>query len=268
MAGPDYYAILGVLPSAEDVVIKAAYKALAQRYHPDKYAGSPEEATRRMAEINEAYAVLSDPQRRNEYDAAQSKNGASDGEDVFSDEDEGADPFLVELNAKWNVAVTYFDDLIGIEAWLNKISSRLSFAYKVVLVETRKFDRRVEIAADMEQEFLSRYFGDQPEIVRFARYCVEIGNRAALKDLNRAIVVMGFSAQASTVVSRIRAKCFPLGHRMPWDVEPEVQKSTVNYGVDPLHDDAGASSFGWVVAGSVLIFLGLMAIVSFWATMY
>mgnify|MGYP000169682062 CR=1 FL=1 len=43
----DYYAILGVTPQAEDVVIKAAYRALAQRYHPDRFVGSPEEALTR-----------------------------------------------------------------------------------------------------------------------------------------------------------------------------------------------------------------------------
>ncbi|MGR8980147.1 MAG: J domain-containing protein, partial [Gammaproteobacteria bacterium] len=57
----DYYAILGVMPTAEDIVIRAAYKALAQRYHPDKFKGSSEELQRKMGEINEAYGILSDP---------------------------------------------------------------------------------------------------------------------------------------------------------------------------------------------------------------
>ena len=35
----DYYAVLGVNPGAEDIVIRAAYKALAQRYHPDRFSG-------------------------------------------------------------------------------------------------------------------------------------------------------------------------------------------------------------------------------------
>ena len=51
----------GVHPSAEDVVIRAAYKALAQRYHPDRFAGSKDEAHRRMSELSIAYEVLADP---------------------------------------------------------------------------------------------------------------------------------------------------------------------------------------------------------------
>ena len=64
----DYYAILGVNATAEDVVIRAAYKALAQRYHPDRFAGSKEEAHRRMSELTQAYEVLADPVRRPKYD--------------------------------------------------------------------------------------------------------------------------------------------------------------------------------------------------------
>ena len=46
----DFYAILGVHPNAEDIVIRAAFKALAQRYHPDRFNGAKDEAHRRMAD--------------------------------------------------------------------------------------------------------------------------------------------------------------------------------------------------------------------------
>jgi uncharacterized protein YlxW (UPF0749 family) len=65
----DYYVILGVVPTAEDVVIRAAYKALVQRYHPDRCSGDQTEANAKMAEINEAYGLLSDPVKRKQYDA-------------------------------------------------------------------------------------------------------------------------------------------------------------------------------------------------------
>jgi curved DNA-binding protein CbpA len=60
---PDFYAILGVLPTAKDVVIRAAYRALSQRYHPDKWNGDRIEATRLMQKLNEAYDVLSNVER-------------------------------------------------------------------------------------------------------------------------------------------------------------------------------------------------------------
>ena len=75
----DYYSILGVTPTAEDVVIKAAYKALAQRYHPDRFGGDPDFAKTRMEELNEAFQVLSDPVRRQAYYRAVS--GTTGGHD-------------------------------------------------------------------------------------------------------------------------------------------------------------------------------------------
>lgn len=67
MGTPDYYRILGVAPYSEDVVIQAAYRALMRRYHPD--ASNSADAGKRATEINEAYAVLGDPGRRERYDA-------------------------------------------------------------------------------------------------------------------------------------------------------------------------------------------------------
>ncbi|MGZ5044937.1 MAG: J domain-containing protein [Methylobacter sp.] len=63
-----HYDNLNVSRNAPASVIKAAYKALCQNYHPDKYAGGPEEALRIMKIINEAYAVLSDSDKRVEHD--------------------------------------------------------------------------------------------------------------------------------------------------------------------------------------------------------
>lgn len=62
----DYYKILQVDPAAELEVIAAAYKRLAQKYHPDGQPVAVE--SRRMQDINLAYAVLRDPEKRAQYD--------------------------------------------------------------------------------------------------------------------------------------------------------------------------------------------------------
>ena len=64
----NHYAVLGLLHTAEAVVVKAAYKALAQRYHPDRFAGDTAYAKAKMEALNEAYQVLSNPQKRQAYD--------------------------------------------------------------------------------------------------------------------------------------------------------------------------------------------------------
>lgn len=63
--GKDLYKILGISRSADDKEIRAAYRALAKRYHPDTGAGSSEEKFR---EIQDAYEGLGDPARRAAYD--------------------------------------------------------------------------------------------------------------------------------------------------------------------------------------------------------
>lgn len=66
---PDFYQILGVSQGAEDVVIRAAYRALIQRYHPDKVdAKEKPHAQIRIQAIQEAYRVLSDPVSRSQFD--------------------------------------------------------------------------------------------------------------------------------------------------------------------------------------------------------
>lgn len=65
--GAFLYGVLEVSPTARPAVIKAAYRCLAQEYHPDRNPGDAEAAAR-MALINHAYSVLIDPLRRIRYD--------------------------------------------------------------------------------------------------------------------------------------------------------------------------------------------------------
>ena len=62
----DHYSVLGVTPASEDGVIRSAYRSLMRRYHPD--ADSSAESSERAREINEAYRILGDRERRAQYD--------------------------------------------------------------------------------------------------------------------------------------------------------------------------------------------------------
>ncbi|TET87184.1 MAG: molecular chaperone DnaJ [Dehalococcoidia bacterium] len=67
MAKRDYYDILGIDKGADGVAIKRAYRGLAMKYHPDRNPGDAP-TVEKMKEINEAYAVLCDPEKRRLYD--------------------------------------------------------------------------------------------------------------------------------------------------------------------------------------------------------
>lgn len=64
----NYYEVLEIRENASHEVVRMAYKALALKYHPDKFNGDIKVATQKMQIINEAYDVISNPVRRNEYD--------------------------------------------------------------------------------------------------------------------------------------------------------------------------------------------------------
>jgi curved DNA-binding protein len=82
MSGKDYYKILGVSKNASADEIKKAYRKLALKFHPDHNKGD-KTAESKFKEISEAYAVLSDPQKRQNYDMF----GADDFQRRFSQED-------------------------------------------------------------------------------------------------------------------------------------------------------------------------------------
>lgn len=68
MAKRDYYEVLGVTKEAGEEEIKKAFRKLARQYHPDVNKDNPKEAEIKFKEINEAYSMLSDPQKRAAYD--------------------------------------------------------------------------------------------------------------------------------------------------------------------------------------------------------
>lgn len=198
----DYYAILGVVPVAEDIVIKAAYKALAQRYHPDRNPGSSEAAAK-MAEINEAYRILSDSVQRKAYDKARGEKEGDFSDWVHEEDAEQASNSSDPLEKDWTLAVCFYPDLVDINKRLSKISHLLAFSYRASLLDIKAFEKRKELAEVLEEKFLQAYFGSNPGIVAFARELIFEGNRAASKALNDAIRVLGSDTPANRIIEKI-----------------------------------------------------------------
>jgi len=79
----DYYKILGITENASQQDIKSAFRKLAFKYHPDTNPGNERQAEERFKEINEAYAVLSDKTKRQQYDLARKGQFAGAGYEGF-----------------------------------------------------------------------------------------------------------------------------------------------------------------------------------------
>src|SRR4051794_17653382 len=115
----DLYKTLGVAEAADDAAIKKAYRKLAKEYHPD-VTGDDKKKTERFKEINEAYAVLGDTQKRKEYDRLKHAPVRPDGMPEGFDPDEFARTFGgarataggVEFNGDFDVS-EIFSSLFG-----------------------------------------------------------------------------------------------------------------------------------------------------------
>ena len=91
----DYYKILGVEKTASEAEIRKAYRKLALKWHPDKNPDNKEAAEEKFKKINEAYSVLSDKNKRNQYDHGGMHFDFSgfNANDIFKDFFGGKDPF-------------------------------------------------------------------------------------------------------------------------------------------------------------------------------
>jgi DnaJ-domain-containing protein 1 len=210
----DYYRILGVLDDAEDIVIKAAYRALAQKYHPDRWQGNPTEATRRMAEINAAYAVLSDPDKRREYDAIRDK---SDFQDDSADADDSQDAFAA-IDKDWAIATKYKPELIEIEAGLRRIARELGTTYKLILLEHKNFDDYEHAAEVLERVYLKKYFGSTQIAQDFGKQLILERRKDAARELNQVVRVLGSCDEL--IVHKIASK-FGVGR---FDLKRRIEK--------------------------------------------
>lgn len=119
----DHYAILGVSKDADEVVIKAAYKALAQKYHPDKsQSETAASSTKLMSDINKAYSVIGNPVSKQKYDqelfnnnhseakmkaASKPKQPASVHEKYESEPKESQLPAIIFGVVAWGVTIYY-----------------------------------------------------------------------------------------------------------------------------------------------------------------
>jgi molecular chaperone DnaJ len=150
MAPRDYYQVLGVPRRASQREIKAAFRRLARKYHPD-VTGEDTHATERFKEITEAYEVLSDDKRRRAYD-------------LFGHPKDDSGPF-----DGFAEGVSSFTDLFG-DLFNSKDPSRPSPG--------------IDVEIDLEVTFAEAFEGAQKVVeARLLRPCSECDGRGAPKDV-------------------------------------------------------------------------------------
>ena len=198
MKEKNYYQILGVAQDAEDFVIRAAYKALAQRYHPDKYQGSKDEAASKMHDINEAYETLSDTNKRSMYDAEIKDRASSSSEQDSNSQ-----------SREWDLAVQYHPDLAQSVELLKNFSDDIVQEFKGTVLQEKLFDNSGELAERMIQDFLEERFGTDRKVLKFARDLIQTGHKDAAKELNELVILFGDSMDFNKIYIAIQKKYRP-----------------------------------------------------------
>jgi curved DNA-binding protein CbpA len=232
----DLYEILGVLPTAEFVVIRAAFRALAQQYHPDKSVGDKEEAHRRMSELNSAYSVLKDKGQRDEYDSMRRKSNQSK-ESYFTERTNESPPQHDPLEGDWKVASNFFKDLPDIESNLAQISWRLAYSFRAVMLDEKDFEKRTSVAKRLEEQFFEFHFGKEPSIVEVARHLILNGEREKAAELSRAVAVLGDKVQPSRILSAYRpsSPSFQPKEGPTWQDQEAMEMHGIRYDGESYH---------------------------------
>lgn len=181
----DHYAVLHVLPVADASVIRAAYRALIKRFHPDNRTSGESGDEDAARQLNEAYRVLSDPLLRESYDAERERMGRNGALD------EAVAPPPPFMENDWEVASKHFPMLAQIDRDVSQISDSLAFHFRATVLTEKSFQNAQAIADRLVQDYLTAYFGQNSQVREFARFLIENQARLAAKSLNKAVKVLG-----------------------------------------------------------------------------
>lgn len=192
MSDKDYYAILGVLPSIDQAALQAVYRALLKKYHPDVFTGDKLEAERITKELNEAYSVLGDASRRQEYDknrfTSKSKSGDYTRQAEADTEAKGTDE---AFSISWQYISQVHPEAETHRRELAEISTSLALAFQALLIETKMFSKMGDIRKSMQKDFFDRFFGRSALLHHAALQAITSKRADVARELNLAVKFAG-----------------------------------------------------------------------------
>lgn len=188
-----YYDVLGVAADTPDVVIKAAFRALAKEYHPDRTNADAGD-TERFIEIQAAYAVLSKPDSRSEYDA-ELRDSAVPHLPAIAD---GPAANGYHSPVPWPAPSQAMADIERICARLSLYSEALAQSFHEAYLRGECGEEPLRYAEEMEKSFFREYFGEDPDVQALARLLLLGSRTGAALTLNQ-LVAGGASSPAKDV---------------------------------------------------------------------
>jgi len=202
----DYYEILGLKFEASQAEIEKAFRRMVKNFHPDRYKRDGEEAYRKAVEkftlINEAYSVLSDPEKRKKYDEIL-KSGNYIPPQIKARKIQAKNAFKMGMDAfnkgEYSKASMYFKSALSLDPSFNEARAYLAISYvrsgrkrEEVLEVLKRFDLIIDKINDPEMFYLiARAYLATGEKNK-AKYVIEEGlklfkNHEKLKELYRKV---------------------------------------------------------------------------------
>lgn len=177
-----HYDVLGVAADSPDVVIKAAYRALAKEFHPDR-ADASDGDSNRFIEIQEAYAILSKPESCSEYDEELRENAMLQSGPAAAAAEAGASLVARKPNGVHSASA----DIERICARLALYSENLAQSFHEAYLRGECGDDPWRFAGEMEKGFFRQFFGDDPDLQALARLLMLSSRTSAAMTLNKLI---------------------------------------------------------------------------------
>ena len=198
----NYYHILGLSfeSNPENSLIDAAYKALVKLYHPDIYKGNNRDLKRKITELNEAYEILSNANKKKKYDEQLSffhKKNSYDFSDLhLEDTEKFNDKFF---NNDWEIATIVYPELEEKIYKLNLYSKKLTLQFQFYLLETKKFHKNSDIMNRFINAFIEKKFGSSRLINKLSRFLIENKKKKEALYLNKLVKVVGSKSEKKIV---------------------------------------------------------------------
>ena len=180
----DYFAVLGVTPQADPAVMKAAYRALAKKYHPDHHTDSVGPAREKFLEVQEAYELLSDEEQLANYMHMRTRMQNEEAAAAMRNQ---RPTVYLRLDDRWDHLVREYPDLRQYHARFCLTSPKLGQQFKLIILGTSNKSSYRKIATRMKRQFYRRYFSYHRDLQTLARRLAGKRRRHALRELSREI---------------------------------------------------------------------------------
>ena len=196
----NYYQILNISHDAEPIIITAAYRVLAKKYHPDHWRGDEEEGNEKIRDINEAYEILSNPQKRKTYDKR--NDGKFEHSTNFYENSDISDSEDFKFD-DWKIVEDFHPDVEDARKELSLLMPALGVYFQAAILAYKEFEDFHIYAKALEKGFLQNRFGTATRAQKFGKELLIKNHTKLATDFSDHIRVLG-NSKTNEIISKFK----------------------------------------------------------------